>query len=207
MLRPEPRMEPLNLRGMKLFRGLIDPAAQRQLVAVLRDVVREAPLFHPETPSGKQMSVRMTSAGRFGWVSDRRGYRYSETHPKGMRWPAIPQIALEVWRVVSGTERAPECCLINFYDAEAKMGMHQDRDEADFGQPVVSISLGDEALFRVGNLTRGGRTESVWLSSGDVLVMGAEARLLYHGVDRIKPGSSTLLPRGGRINLTLRVVS
>lgn len=199
--------EPLNLRGMKLFPGLIGPEAQEQLVEALRGVVREAPLFHPVTPSGKQMSVRMTSAGRFGWVSDRHGYRYSETHPMGMRWPAIPQIALEVWDEVSGTEREPECCLINFYDAEAKMGMHQDRDEADFGQPVVSISLGDEALFRVGNLTRGGKTESVWLKSGDVLVMGQQARLLYHGIDRIKAGSSRLLPRGGRINLTLRVVS
>ncbi|WP_425430527.1 alpha-ketoglutarate-dependent dioxygenase AlkB family protein [Celeribacter persicus] len=192
---------------MKLFRGLIGPEEQRHLVEGLRDVVRAAPLFHPVTSSGKQMSVRMTSAGRFGWVSDRQGYRYSETHPAGIPWPAIPEIALEVWRMVSGTERMPECCLINFYDAGAKMGMHQDRDEADFDQPVVSISLGDEALFRVGNLTRGGRTESVWLSSGDVLVMGAEARLLYHGVDRIKAGSSMLLPRGGRINLTLRVVT
>ncbi|TNE64563.1 MAG: alpha-ketoglutarate-dependent dioxygenase AlkB [Rhodobacteraceae bacterium] len=199
--------EPLNLRGMKLFPGLIGPEAQERLVEALRGVVREAPLFHPFTPSGKQMSVRMTSAGRFGWVSDRHGYRYSETHPMGMRWPAIPQIALEVWDEVSGTEREPECCLINFYDAEAKMGMHQDRDEADIGQPVVSISLGDEALFRVGNLTRGGKTESVWLKSGDVLVMGQQARLLYHGIDRIKAGSSRLLPRGGRINLTLRVVS
>ncbi|WP_434289706.1 alpha-ketoglutarate-dependent dioxygenase AlkB family protein [Celeribacter sp. SCSIO 80788] len=197
----------LNLRGMTLFRGLIGTDAQGQLVAALREIVREAPLFHPVTSSGKQMSVRMTSAGRFGWISDRQGYRYSERHPDGLVWPAIPRIALDIWRDVAGTKREPESCLINFYDAGAKMGMHQDRDEADFAQPVVSISLGDEALFRVGNLTRGGKTESVWLSSGDVLVMAGEARLLYHGVDRVKAGSSTLLPRGGRINLTLRVVT
>lgn len=87
------------------------------------------------------------------------------------------------------------------------MGLHQDKDEADFSCPVVSISLGDDGLFRIGNTTRGGKTESIWLSSGDVAVMGGDARLVYHGIDRIRPGSSTLLPKGGRINLTLRVVT
>ena len=86
------------------------------------------------------------------------------------------------------------------------MGMHQDRDEADFGWPVLSVSLGDEGMFRIGNATRGGKTQSVWLRSGDVVVMGGEARLLYHGLDKIRFGTSTLLPKGGRINLTLRVV-
>ena len=87
------------------------------------------------------------------------------------------------------------------------MGMHQDKDEGDFSHPVLSISLGDEALFRMGNETRGGKTESVWLRSGDVVVMGGKARLKHHGIDRVRFGSSTLLPKGGRINLTLRVVS
>lgn len=201
------KQQPFDIRGMKLFRGMVPPEEQRVLVENLRDVLREAPLFRPITPSGKAMSVRMTSAGRFGWVSDRRGYRYSETHPTGVSWPAIPEIVRDVWREVAQTEREPECCLINFYDESAKMGMHQDRDEADFDQPVVSISLGDDALFRVGNLTRGGKTESVWLSSGDVLVMTGESRLLYHGIDRLKSGSSRLLAKGGRINLTLRVVT
>ncbi|WP_416351259.1 alpha-ketoglutarate-dependent dioxygenase AlkB family protein [Celeribacter halophilus] len=200
-------VSPLNLRGMQVFKGLLTPEEQGRLVDDLRAVVREVPLFHPVTPSGKPMSVRMTSAGQFGWTTDAKGYRYSKAHPSGQGWPAIPDMALKVWSKVSGATRAPETCLINFYDAGAKMGLHQDRDEQDFTQPVVSISLGDEALFRVGNETRGGKTESLWLASGDVVVMGGTSRLLYHGIDRVKPQSSTLLPKGGRINLTLRVVT
>lgn len=197
----------MTLRGMRIIPGALTAGAQQSLVADLRDIVRAAPLFSPMTPSGKAMSVRMTSAGDYGWVSDRKGYRYSGTHPSGQVWPDIPTSVLKVWEAYTDGARSPECCLINFYGDDAKMGMHQDRDEADFSQPVLSISLGDEALFRVGNLTRGGKTESIWLRSGDVVVMQGEARLLYHGIDRIKPGSSTLLPKGGRINLTLRVVS
>lgn len=194
------------LRGFALYEGVLDPAEQAAIVADLRDVVAAAPVFSPMTPYGKPMSVRMTSAGRYGWVSDRRGYRYDRHHPAGTAWPAIPDRVLAIWRAVSGVDRMPECCLVNFYGEGAKMGMHQDRDEADFAYPVVSVSLGDDALFRIGNLTRGGSTESVWLRSGDVMVMGGAARLAYHGVDRIAFGTSTLLPKGGRINLTLRVV-
>jgi alkylated DNA repair protein (DNA oxidative demethylase) len=204
---PESRPEPTEIRGFLHYPGWLSPVEQAQIVADLRAVVAEAPLFSPMTPYGKPMSVRMTSAGRFGWVSDRRGYRYSETHPGGTPWPAIPDSILRIWKAVSGTERAPECCLVNFYAEGARMGLHQDRDEADFAQPVVSISLGDDGLFRIGNETRGGQTQSLWLRSGDVMVMGGEARLLYHGIDRIAPGTSTLLPKGGRINLTLRVVT
>ena len=148
----------------------------------------------------------MTSAGRFGWFSDRLGYRYISRHPSGSAWPAIPQSVLSVWTTLVGTGRAPDCCLVNFYSTGARMGLHQDRDEADFGWPVLSISLGDDALFRIGGTTRGGSTRSAWLHSGDVLLLGGEARLAYHGVDRIVAGSSMLLPQGGRINLTLRVV-
>ncbi|WP_287013283.1 alpha-ketoglutarate-dependent dioxygenase AlkB [Actibacterium sp.] len=194
------------LRGFELFRTYLDPAAQAAFVGALRGVIRAAPLFSPMTPYGKPMRVRMTSAGRYGWYSDRSGYRYVPRHPDGSSWPPIPPEVLSVWHSVTGLERAPDCCLVNFYDADARMGMHQDRDEADFGFPVVSISLGDDGLFRIGNTTRGGSTQSIWLQSGDVMVMGGAARLAYHGVDRIRPGSSTLLPRGGRINLTLRVV-
>ncbi len=152
------------------------------------------------------MRVRMTSAGKYGWFSDRRGYRYVEQHPSGVGWPDIPLGVLEIWRALVSEERDPDCCLVNYYDDSAKMGMHQDRDEADFGWPVLSVSLGDEALFRMGNETRGGKTESIWLRSGDVVVMGGAARLRYHGIDRIGAGSSALLAKGGRINLTLRVV-
>ncbi|KKN24139.1 hypothetical protein LCGC14_0897990, partial [marine sediment metagenome] len=173
---------------------------------VVRGVVRQAPFFRPEVPRGGRMSVRMTAAGRYGWFSDRRGYRYVTEHPDGQTWPEIPAPILAIWDQLTGLERRPECCLINYYDADARMGLHQDRDEADFQWPVVSVSLGDDGLFRIGNLTRGGKTESIWLQSGDVVVMGGDARLTYHGVDRIKSGTSTLLSKGGRINLTLRVV-
>ncbi|ALI55769.1 alkylated DNA repair protein (DNA oxidative demethylase) [Celeribacter marinus] len=198
---------PLDLKSMQVFKGLIHTSLQSEIVSDLRDVVREAPVFSPMTPYGKPMSVRMTSAGRFGWVSDRHGYRYSETHPDGAPWPLIPERILNIWDTVAPLARKPECCLVNFYGEDAKMGMHQDRDESDFEQPVVSISLGDEALFRVGNATRGGKTESIWLQSGDVVVMSGAARLLYHGIDRVKYGSSQLLPKSGRINLTMRVVT
>lgn len=197
----------LVVRGFKIFEGVLDDSEQSALVGALRDIVAQAPLFSPETSRGQKMSVRMTSAGRFGWVSDRNGYRYETRHPSGVAWPAIPPSVLEIWRGLGSDARDSDCCLINFYDADARMGLHQDRDEADFGWPVVSVSLGDEGLFRIGNTTRGGKTESVWLRSGDVVVMGGEARLTYHGIDRIKPGTSTLLPKGGRINLTLRVVT
>ncbi|OOY30085.1 alpha-ketoglutarate-dependent dioxygenase AlkB [Thioclava sp. F36-6] len=201
------RPDPQEIRGFRHYPGWLDLDEQKALIETLRGVVAQAPLFSPMTPYGKPMSVRMTSAGRFGWISDRRGYRYSETHPDGQPWPAIPQPILDIWEAVAGTPRAPECCLINFYGEGAKMGMHQDRDEQDFDQPVVSVSLGDDGLFRIGNRTRGGKTESIWLHSGDVMVMGGEARLLYHGIDRVKPGTSPLMPKGGRINLTMRVVT
>jgi alkylated DNA repair protein (DNA oxidative demethylase) len=198
----------VSVGGVVVHPGLLDAAGQRALVEALRGVVAAAPLFSPETRFGRKMSVRMTSAGQFGWMSDRRGYRYSRTHPEtGHPWPPIPETALAVWRQVAATARPPECCLINFYTGSARMGLHQDRDEADFSQPVVSISLGDEALFRVGGTERGGPTESIWLRSGDVAVLAGPARLAHHGIDRIAPGSSMLLPQGGRINLTMRVVT
>lgn len=197
----------LRLRGFEIHKGFIDVAAQRALIEALRPVLRAAPLFSPTVPGGGQMSVRMTSAGAFGWYSDASGYRYSQTHPKGQVWPDIPEPVLAIWRKLTGVERSPECCLLNFYGENARMGLHQDKDEEDFSYPVVSISLGDDGLFRIGNQTRGGKSESIWLSSGDVVVMGGEARLIYHGVDRIRFKSSRLLPKGGRINLTLRVVT
>lgn len=192
--------------GATVFPGFLDPAAQAGMVEDVRAVVAAAPLFHPETRFGRKMSVRMTSAGSFGWVSDRKGYRYEARHPAGMPWPAIPASVLAVWDAVAGVDRAPECCLVNFYGPDARMGMHQDNDEADMSMPVVSISLGDDALFRVGGTERGGPTRSVWLRSGDVAVLSGAGRLAYHGIDRLRPGSSALLPKGGRINLTLRVV-
>jgi len=196
----------LNVRGFEIHKGWLDAQAQVALLEAVRGIAKDAPVFSPMTPYGKPMSVQMTSAGRFGWVSDRSGYRYATQHPAGLAWPAIPDPVLAIWDAVSDSDRQPECCLVNFYGEGARMGMHQDRDEASFDHPVVSVSLGDEGLFRIGNTEKGGKTESLWLTSGDVVVMGGDARLTYHGVDRIRFGSSTLLPKGGRINLTLRVV-
>jgi len=202
------RIEPdLVLRGAPIYRSFLDRKSQVALVEDLRNVVAAAPVFNPETRWGKRMSVRMTSAGKYGWFSDRTGYRYIDHHPAGGAWPAIPLAVLDIWRQVTNTTRNPDCCLVNFYDARARMGMHQDNDEADFSQPVVSISLGDDALFRIGGTERGGKTDAIWLSSGDVLVLEGDARLAYHGVDRVRAGSSSLLGAGGRINLTLRVVA
>jgi alkylated DNA repair protein (DNA oxidative demethylase) len=200
-------MQKLRLRGFEIYKELLGRTAQITLVEELREVIKQAPLFSPQTPYGKEMSVQMTSAGSVGWYSDRSGYRYVPHHPSGVPWPPIPGQILDIWRLVSGVERMPDCCLINYYGADARMGMHQDKDEADFQWPVVSVSLGDDGLFRIGQQSRGGKTESIWLTSGDVVVMGGDARLTYHGVDRIKFGSSVLLPKSGRINLTLRVVT
>jgi alkylated DNA repair protein (DNA oxidative demethylase) len=154
------------------------------------------------------MSVAMSNAGRFGWYTDKDGgYRYIERHPQtGRPWPAIPDEVLAVWEAVAQYPHAPECCLINLYRGGAKMGLHQDRDEEDFAAPVVSISLGDEALFRLGGTTRKGATRAMKLCSGDVVVLGGAGRLAFHGIDRVLAGSSRLIPGGGRINLTLRRV-
>ena len=197
----------VTLRGIDVYKDFLNAPAQAEMVDLVRGIVAAAPLFSPMTPMGRPMRVKMSSAGRFGWYSDRQGYRYVGQHPSGVAWPAIPPAVLELWAALAPGAPQPDCCLINYYGADARMGLHQDRDEANFDWPVVSISLGDSALFRVGNTTRGGKTESIWLQSGDVCVMGGPARLVYHGIDRIKPGSSTLLKHGGRINLTLRVVT
>lgn len=181
---------------------------QGALLAELRAVARQAPFFQPRMPkTGKPFSVRMTNCGPLGWVSDEQGYRYQPLHPEtGEPWPLLPAPLLALWEELSGYPHPPEACLVNYYAAGTKMGLHQDRDEQDFEAPVLSVSLGDAALFRIGGTTRGGKTTSLKLASGDVLLFGGEARLAYHGIDRILSGSSTLLPEGGRINLTLRRV-
>ena len=194
---------------MKYLPQFLDRTAQEQLVETLRLAVESAPLFTPVMPkTGKPFSVAMTNLGTLGWVSDKQGYRYQPAHPDtGLKWPAMPASILDVWAKVSDYCHPPEACLVNYYIEGAKMGLHQDRDEEDFAAPVVSISLGDTALFRIGGTTRGGKTQSLKLSSGDVLVMDGESRLAFHGIDRVMMGTSTLLKSGGRINLTLRRVT
>jgi DNA oxidative demethylase len=195
---------------MRHLPGYFDRAAQEHLIATLRQAVTQAPLFTPVMPrTGKPFSVRMTNLGPLGWVSDKeRGYRYQASHPDtGQPWPAMPEMLTKLWVDIAGYPHPAEACLVNFYNADAKMGLHQDRDEQDFAAPVVSVSLGDTGLFRIGGTTRGGKTSSLKLASGDVLVMGGDSRLCFHGIDRIMAGTSTLLKDGGRINLTMRRVT
>lgn len=196
-------------QGFRYHPGFLDRESQLALVQDVRAAVAAAPLYTPQMPgSGRKLSVRMTNCGELGWVTDReRGYRYQAFHPlTGNPWPPIPHRLLDIWTDVSGHPLPPQACLVNFYASTARMGPHQDRDEKDLTAPVVSISLGDDCLFRIGGTSRGDPTTSLRLSSGDVVVLGGEARLAFHGVDRIYPGSSALLANGGRINLTLRRV-
>ena len=183
---------------------------QLALLREIRAVMEEAPLFTPAMPrSGKAMSVRMTNCGPLGWVTDKeRGYRYQDTHPlTGRPWPAMPQMLLDLWGEVVRYQAPPEACLVNYYHGEARMGLHQDKDEEDFDAPVVSVSLGDTAIFRAGGSSRRDPTQKFELKSGDVVVLGGEDRLAFHGIDRVLAGTSDLLPEGGRLNLTLRRVT
>ena len=195
--------------GFRLIPGYLDRGAQEQALAALREVMRVAPVYTPRMPkSGKPMSVRMTNCGSLGWVTDMRGYRYEPSHPQtGTPWPPIPEILLDAWQELAHYPHPPEACLVNVYGPDARMGLHQDRDEEDFSAPVVSLSLGDSCLFRIGGAKRNDPTRSFKLASGDAMVLGGEARLAFHGVDRIIPGTSTLLPEGGRINVTMRRVT
>jgi alkylated DNA repair protein (DNA oxidative demethylase) len=195
--------------GVALWREKLDRTAQETLLEEVFARVKKAPLYRPTMPkSGAPFSVDETNFGPLGWVSDREGYRYAKTHPvTGEPWPDIPPALLALWDEVTGYPKPPECCLVNLYRAGAKMGLHQDRDEQARDAPVLSISLGDAALFRIGGETRKGPATSVKLSSGDVLTFGGAARMAYHGIDKVIAGSSTLVPGGGRINLTLRRVN
>ena len=196
-----------HLLGVRIYRGLIDESAQQALLEEVRAVARQAPPTRMLTPWGRRMSVAMTNSGEYGWVSDRRGYRYTKFQPDSCEpWPPIPSGALTAWVRVAAYPDPPQCCLINFYARGARMGMHRDADEANLAAPVVSISLGDPARFRVGGLKRSDPTRSTILHSGDVAVLSGSARLAYHGIDTVRHGESGLLREGGRLNLTLRVV-
>lgn len=195
---------------MQYFPKKLDATAQAALLGDIRRIIGHAPLFVPTMPrSGTPMSVRMTNAGSVGWVTDKaRGYRYQASHPEtGAPWPAIPQRLLALWAALADYPHLPEACLINYYGGAAKMGLHQDRDEEDFAAPVLSVSLGDTAIFRVGGTTRKRPTRTLELKSGDVVVLGGSDRLAYHGIDRVLAESSSLLEEGGRFNLTLRRVT
>jgi alkylated DNA repair protein (DNA oxidative demethylase) len=197
------------LEGVHLWPGALGVKAQRELIAEVFAKAAQAPFYTPVMPgSGKRFSVEETNFGSLGWISDRKGYRYEPMHPLTKQaWPAIPELLLDLWNAATGYPAPPECCLVNLYRGPAKMGLHQDRDEAALAAPVLSVSLGDDALFRIGGPSRKSATRSLKLAAGDVLTFGGPARLAYHGIDRVMAGTSRLIPGGGRVNLTLRRVN
>src|SRR5262249_24471667 len=197
------------LSGFRLVAGYLDRPAQEALLAAPRAGFARAPPYTPRLPhSGQPLSRRMTQCGPLRWGPDEARYRYQPLHPQtGQPWPPMQDIAIYAWASLAGYPHAAERCLINYYGPAAKMGLHQDRDEHDFEAPVISLSLGDTCLFRIGGTKRSHPSRTMRLASGDAVVLGGKARLAFHGVDRIIPGTSTLLPEGGRINLTLRRVT
>lgn len=195
------------LSGFRLWPGALSPAEQVALRDEVLAAVEAAPFYQPVTRAGRPFSVRMTNLGPLGWVSDRSGYRYQPHHPEtGGPWPPMPAVLPDLWRELTGREDEPDACLVNLYRDGARMGLHQDLDEPDRTAPVLSVSLGDAAVFRIG-AAEGGPTRSLRLASGDICALAGPARLARHGVDRTLPGSSGLIPGGGRLNLTLRKVA
>lgn len=190
------------------------PVEQAELITAISDGVSQAPFFQPRMPrTGTPTSVVMSNFGELGWIADQSGYRYDPVHPKtGQSWPAMPALLIKAWRDLTDWPDMAEACLINWYRAEAhdgkgaKMGMHVDADEEAVNAPIVSVSLGDPALYRIGGQTRGGPTAGLKLMSGDVVVLSGEARRCYHAVSKVYYGESALIPKGGRINLTMRRV-
>lgn len=201
--------------GFRYLPGHFDRAAQAALIEAVVAATRIAPFWRPAMPrTGQPLSVMMTNFGSLGWVTDKaKGYRYEPCHPhSGKAWPDMPAVLHQLWSDFADYPAPPEACLVNWYAPDSRMGMHIDWDEAATDAAVLSVSLGDKARFRIGGPQRGGKTGSIVVSSGDVVVLGGAARRCYHGVDRIYPGTSTLLPAeafpgGGRINLTLRRVN
>jgi alkylated DNA repair protein (DNA oxidative demethylase) len=197
------------IEGFRFLPEYFRPAQQSALVAEVLALLEENPVYRGAMPrTGKPLSVRNTNLGPLGWVSDIKGYRYQPLHPEtGKAWSAIPDVLMDLWCDVANYPAPPQACLVNWYEAGSRLGLHIDADETARDAPVVSVSLGSRALFRLGGLERTSPTSSMRLASGDVVILGGQARRAYHGVDRIYPESSRLVPGGGRINLTLRRVS
>jgi alkylated DNA repair protein (DNA oxidative demethylase) len=198
--------------GAKLFRNRLSRAGQLAILDDVAAILESAPPFRPQMPTGPYMINSLTNCGALGWLSDKRGYRYEPAHPvTGKNWPPIPPAVLSVARdaaAETGYAFEPDACLVNLYAADGKLSLHRDYDEADFAWPIVSFSFGNDADFQLAGLKRQGPSRTITLHSGDVLVLAGESRLRYHGVRRIRPGTSPIehkaLPTGGRINLTLR---
>lgn len=200
--------EPLPLPdGLRRLEGFA-LSRQEALLEAIAAVLAAAPFRHLSTPGGQPMSVAMTNCGTLGWISDRRGYRYSALDPQsGRPWPPLPEVIHELAVAAAGAAGfaafAPDACLINRYVPGARMSLHQDRDEWDLLAPIVSISLGLPAVFLFGGLQRRGRPLRIALEHGDVIVWGGPLRLAYHGVAPVADGEHPRLGRQ-RLNLTLR---
>ncbi len=203
---------PVLPRGARLWRGLLGGEEGRILLKEVRQALRVAPPFVPRMPrTGRPFSVRMSNFGPLGWVSDARGgYRYQLHHPQTARpWPPLPEVLLRLWERLAGFPAPPDAGLINLYPPGARMGLHVDRDEEALEAPILSVSLGCEALFRLGGARRRDATISFRLRHGDVLLLAGPARLAHHGVDRVYPDLGPALEpfaRVARINITLRRV-
>lgn len=198
--------------GFRYLPERFDRGAQHALLDEVLAAIEaaDAPFHRGAMPrTGAPLSVEGTNMGPLGWVTDKeRGYRYQLRHPVTDKpWPPIPRTLIDLWFEVGAYAAPPEACLVNLYREGAKLGLHVDQDEEATEAAVVSVSLGDDALFRLGGPSRRDRTQSLRLRSGDVVVLGGASRMALHGVDRIYPNTSRLVPGGGRINLTMRRVS
>ena len=202
----EPHSEPLASGAIILRKFALEDEAA--ILDAIRGVVAKAPFRQMITPGGYRMSVAMTNCGALGWVTDRSGYRYDAVDPvSGLAWPAMPKPLLKL--AISAASEAgfqsfvPDACLINRYETGARLSLHQDKDEKDFSQPIVSVSLGIPAVFQFGGLNRSDKPARVRLTHGDVVVWGGRARLRYHGVLALKEDHHPLVG-DHRINLTFR---
>lgn len=193
--------------GAAIFPGLA-LTHESMLLDALANIVAAAPFRHMVTPGGFTMSVAMTNCGALGWITDRRGYRYSPVDPlSNTAWPPMPDVLRDLAR--DAATRAgyagfdPDACLVNRYEPGARMSLHQDKNERDMTAPIVSVSLGLPASFQVGGLARTDRVHKLALTHGDVLVWGGPSRLVYHGILPLKDGQHAALGRA-RVNLTFR---
>ncbi len=191
--------------GLEYYPNALNKELISKVTKQINIIFKAAPLYQPTMPkTGNKFSVKMTNCGKYGWVSDKKGYRYQETHPNTQKnWPPIPEELLNIWKKYTTLTINPDCCLINLYDENAKMGLHQDNDEEDFSYPVLSISIGADALFQIGGLKRNEKSSSLKLRNGDILIMKEKSRLIYHGISKIYPNEKFK----ERINLTFRKVT
>ena len=184
---------------------------QQHLLTLSREVYMASPMWTPTTKRGNRYSYQNTSCGKYGWISDEKGYYYSQTNPVNQKpFPEIPsfinQLAVDVAKLVGFDSYLPETCLINYYKQSSRLGLHQDNSEKNLSAPIISISLGDDAVFMLGTKRYSDKPQKILLKSGDIFILYGDARMAYHGIKQINPGTSNLLKNGGRLNLTIRQV-